>query len=214
MWNNVIYQVHDNQVMDFAPAVYNPSYCSAGETSNGYCKSAGSYVFENNTVECGDDNTQYDVCQNGVGVIGSGSIATSFIYQNNHFITLTTASGCSSGTGHAQSCTFASTNIVQTLSTANSQGYTSSETYAFSPANSKGATVGAGTNLMAQAVQNMTTLASDTTYTCTVGNGEQPSCPAEPITGRPPTAAWDSGAFLYSSSQAPQAPTNLTATVH
>jgi len=214
MWNNVIYLIHDNQVMDFAPPVYNPSYCSAGETGNGYCKAAGSYVFENNTVECGDDNTLYDQCQNGVGVVGSGSIATSLIYQNNHFITLTTASGCSTGTGHAQSCTFASTNIVQTLSTANSQGYTSSETYAFSPANSKGATVGAGTNLMAQAVQNMATLASDTTYTCTVGSGQQPSCPAEPIAGRPQSAAWDSGAFLYSSSQAPQAPTNLTATVH
>jgi hypothetical protein len=214
LWNNVIYLIHDNQVMDLAPPVYSSTYCSSGATSNDYCKTAGTYVFENNTVECGDDSTQYDVCQSNIGVVGSGSVATAVVFQNNHFITKTTASGCATGTGAPLSCTFSSTNIVQTLSTANTQGYTSSEEYAFSPANSKGATVGAGTNLMSQAQQAMSSLSNDTSYTCTVGNGEQPSCPAEPMIGRSPSGAWDSGAFLYASSQAPQAPTGLTATVH
>jgi hypothetical protein len=214
IWNNVIYLVHDNQVLDLAPPVYNPTYCTTGATSNDYCKSAGNYVLENNTVECGDDQTQYDVCQNNVGVIGSGATATSMVFQNNHFVTLTTASGCATGSGAALSCTFASTNVVQTLSTANSQGYNSSETYAFSPANSNGATVGAGSNLIAQAVQNMASLASDTTYACTTGSGEQTSCPANAVINRPQSGAWDSGAFLYTSSQAPQAPTGLTALVN
>ena len=214
LWNNVIYAIHDNQVLDMAPPVYNPTYCSSGHTPNGYCNTAGSYIFENNTVECGDDSTQYDGCQSGIGDIGSGSIATSFLYQNNHFISKTTASGCYTGSGQAQSCTFAPTNVVQTLATANGQGYNSSQTFAFSPTSATDSTVGAGTNLTQYATGNLASLANDTTYGCAIGIGNQPFCPARTTNGRPSTGAWDSGAYEFTSSgNAPQPPTGLNAMV-
>jgi hypothetical protein len=215
IWNNVIYGIHDNQVLDMAPPVYTPTYCSAGATTNYYCKTSGSYIFENNTVECGDDTAQYDQCQSNVGVVGSGSIATSFLYQNNHFITASTASGCYKGSGAASSCTFDSTNVVQTLATANSQGYKSSEAYAFSPSSSGNATVGSGSNLMSSATGNLSTLASDTTYSCVMGSGSEPTCPAQTTTSRPSTGSWNAGAYEYSSSnQSPAPPTGLSATVN
>jgi hypothetical protein len=215
MWNNVIYNIHNNQVLDMAPPVYNPSFCSSGKTSNGYCNTAGTYIFQNNTVECGDDSAQYDGCQSNIGVIGSGSTATSFIYQNNHFISASTASGCYKGSGAASSCTFDTSNVVQTLSTANSQGYNSSEPYAFSPSASGNATVGAGSNLMSAATGNLASLASDTTYSCTMGSGTEASCPAETPAPRPSSGSWDAGAYLYSSSsQKPAPPSGLAAQVN
>jgi hypothetical protein len=215
-WNNVIYLIHDNQILDMAPPVYDPAYCGSGATGNSYCKTAGSYIFENNTVECGDDVTQYDQCQTQVGEIGSGSVATSFLYQNNHFITATTATGCYTGSGAALICTFAPSNIVQTLSTANSQGYNSGQAYAFSPTSSSNSTVGAGINLMSLANGILGSMASDTTY----GVGYNPVshtviAPSRTSNSRPSLGAWDTGAYEYSSSssQAPQPPTGLSAAV-
>ena len=215
MWNNVIYGIHDNQVLDMAPPVYSSTYCGAGATSNSYCKAAGNYIFENNTVECGDDTTQYDGCQSNIGVVGSGAIANSFLFQNNHFISATTAGGCSSASGHASSCTFASTNVIQTLSVANSQGYSSSQAFAFSPGSSGNATVGAGSNLMSSATGNLSTLASETTYSCVMGSETEATCPAQTTTSRPSAGSWNAGAYEYSSSnQAPTPPTGLTAAVN
>lgn len=198
MWNNVIYAIHDDQILDMAPPVYNSAYCGSGRTSNGYCSTAGTYIFENNTVECGDDATRYDQCQTNVGNISSGSVSTAFIYQNNHFITATTATGCATGTGAALSCNFASSNVVQTLTTANAQGFNSSQLYAFSPTAPTAATVVAdGANLSLSAVGSLATLTSGTTYSCTNGTGNQPTCPAHPSWSRPTTGAWNAGAYSF-----------------
>ena len=209
MWNNVIYAVHDNQILDMGPPVHDPTHCSSGATGNNYCTTAGNYVFENNTVQCGDDSTQYDVCQSGIGVLGSTSIANSFVFQNNHFIGATTASGCSSGSGHALSCTFAASNVVQTLAAANRQGYSSSEIFAFSPSQSSNSTVGVGTALTLSWPGGYST--NDTTYACTDGSGNQPSCPARITVGRPSTGVWDAGAYR---SFSPAAAQNLNGVAH
>jgi hypothetical protein len=198
MWNNVIDLVHDNQILDFAPPVYNPKYCSTGATGNSYCTTSGNYVFENNTVECGDDAQQYDQCQLNVGVVGSGAKANSFLYQNNHFITLTAASGCASGSGAAANCTFGASNVVQTLATANSQGYKSSQPFAFLPTAVGNATVGTATSLLLSAAGNLATLASDTTYACALGSGNQPVCPQRSPSIRPLTGKWNAGAYQFS----------------
>ena len=213
MWNNVIYGIHDNQVLDLAPPVYNPTYCSTGQTSNSYCNTAGSYILENNTVECGDDSTQYDVCQTNVGVIGSGSIAESVLFQNNHFISLSTNGGCATGSGKAASCTFASSNVIQKLSTANAQGYSSSQVNAFSPTASSNATVGAGADLTSNANGKLSTLAADSTYACDLGN-DAAYCPGRTTNPRPTSGAWNSGAYEFAGGNLPTPPTGLAAVVH
>lgn len=213
MWNNVIYGIHDNQVLDMAPPVYTATYCSTGATGNDYCTTAGNYIFENNTVECGDDTTLYDVCQANLGVVGSGAKANSFVYQNNHFITATTASGCATGGGAATSCTFGSSNIVQVLSTANGQGYKSSQNFAFSPTASGNATVGAGVNLNPPTSGLLATVARDTTYACTMANGNLPSCPQRTTVGRV-SPGWDAGAYQFSGTTTVGPPTNLQTSVN
>jgi hypothetical protein len=123
------------------------------------------------------------------------------------------------------------TALAMTNSVATSDGYTSSQTYAYSPRNGSSPTVGAGTNegthnsafcsalntaagsdsYLADAVfacQNGTRYAciyNSTTHTM--------SCPGQTTIARPPSGAWDAGAYQVSSSQAPQPPTNFLVTV-
>lgn len=92
-------------------------------------------------------------------------------------------------------------NVTQSVSAATSQGFTSSETYAYSPASGTSGTAGAGTNLMSLASGNSATLALDTAY----------GGPRTAI-ARPASGAWDVGAYQYSSSGAsgpPSPPTNV-----
>jgi hypothetical protein len=207
LWDNVVYAIHDNQVLDLAHPVYNSSYCSTGQNSQGYCNNAGGFILENNTVECGDDTTQYDQCQSNVGFAG----AASFLYKNNHFITATTAKSCASGTTN---CTMDATNIVQTLGTANSQGYKSSQAFAFSPTASGNSTVGAGLSLNPPTTGFLATSAKDTTYACTMGTGNQPSCPDRSTLSRPLTGVWDAGAYQFGGSTTIAPPTNLRTSVN
>jgi hypothetical protein len=211
MWNNVIYGVNGNQVLDFAPPIYTAKYCSTGATNNSYCSTSGNYVFENNTVECGDDAHQYDQCQSNVGVVGSGAKANSMLYRNNHFITLTAAAGCATGSGAPVTCTFASSNVVQTLSVANSQGYNSSQAFAFSPTATGNATVAKGIGLNPPFAGDLATSASDTTYACAVASGNRTSCPKRATLSR--GATWDAGAYQFSST-ALNPPTDMVTTVH
>jgi hypothetical protein len=206
VWNNVMYGNDlggDGNVIDLAPPVYNGSgTCPQGATGNNYCLAAGNYLLENNTFECGSDSQLYDNCQVGIGDIGSGSIANSVLYRNNHFITATGAAGtCYTGTGQPTSCTFATSNVVQSLTTANGQGYNSSQTYVFYPT-SGGSTIGAGSNQTSGWPGANT---NDTTYSCTdVSNVS--TCPARTSNTRPSSGAWNSGAYEFVSSGQASAP--------
>lgn len=211
LFNNLIYAVHDSQVMDMAPPVYNGgANCPEGATGNDYCLAAGNYYVWNNTVECGDDSTQYNQCQSNVGLIGSGSTASLFDYENNHFIAASTSSGCAQGSGAPKTCTFASSNVVETLSQANGYGYTSSEKFPFSPVKLNAPTVGAGTNLSSTASGVAAAVTSDTTDSCTLAPGDVPRCPARIQVNRPGTGAWYVGAY---ESLLPGTPLSLTGSV-
>jgi hypothetical protein len=192
IFNNVIYGVHDTQVLDVpAPPVYSSTYCSSGPNGQGYCNYGGNIVLENNTVQCGDDTTQYITgCSSSLAPYGSSGTNT-YVSRNNHLIVLNlTGTGC----GATSNCTFTS-NTVQTQSTANGQGYNSSQTYAFYPT-SGGSTIGAGTNLTGSWPIGST---NDTQYGCTnVSNVS--TCPARTSNTRPSSGAWDIGAYQYTSS--------------
>lgn len=215
LWNNVITQVHDNQVTDLAHPVYQSSFCSSGQNAQGYCNNAGNFILVNNTIECGDDKTQYDLCQNQVGFAGGQS----FFYQSNHFISASNASGCKSG---LNGCTFDSSNTVQTLSVANKQGYSSHETYAFSSKAGGNATIGAGINqgVLCTAITLIDAAAGaaclkDTTYGVSYSTSDHTvSYPAR--SAQPRGLSWDSGAYQYSSSTSTtvQPPTSLVTTVN
>lgn len=198
IFNNVIYGVHNSQVDMLAPPVYDSSYCSAGATSNNYCLKTGNQDIWNNTIQCGDDSAQYNVCTTSVGNPGSGSQANSVDYANNMIIGTGTSGSCATGAGAPASCTFASSNILMTQSTATADGYTSSETFPFSPSASNSPTVGRGTNLTTSAVGNLAGLASSTTDACKyVTSNHTVSCPARTPVSRGST--WDVGAYQYTS---------------
>jgi len=94
-----------------------------------------------------------------------------------------------------------SNNVTQSVSTAASLGFSSSETYAYSPTSGSSGTVGAGMNLMSLASGNSATLALDTSF----GGKRSPNT-------RPSGGSWDAGAYQYSSSGksiVPSPPTNV-----
>jgi len=108
-------------------------------------------------------------------------------------------------------------NVLMSPSTATSQGYTSSETYAYSPTAGTNGTVGKGKTICSvekTCTGNFAALANDTNYACsqqTVNGVVQVVCPSRTVVPRQGSA----GAYEYASSgSAPTAPTGLTAVVH
>src|SRR4029077_13899624 len=136
-----------------------------------------------------------DVCMRTIGR-GNGNFGVIDI-ENNH---------CISDVGMITLGTNANTykntnNVLMDTSAAASQGYTSSETYAYSPTSGSSGTVGAGTNLSGLASGNAATLDKDITY-----------AGVRPTNSRPSSGAWDAGAYQFSSSGAsgaPAPPTNV-----
>jgi hypothetical protein len=214
VWNNVVYSIHDNQVIDLAQPVYNATYCSTGESGQGYCNNLGTFVMYNNTVECGDDTTRYDFCGSNWGSTANNA---GLVFKNNHFIDNTSASGCASG---AVNCTFAASNIVESLSQANAQGYSSGQIFAFIPTSSSGTgsdllVTGKGENLSTVATGSLASLMNDTAY----GIGYNAVfhtvvVPARATNPRPQGTgtSWDSGAY-YMSGGAVAPPQGLATTI-
>ena len=174
----------------------------------------GTYYVFNNTFECGNDSSTA-ACIAGPG---SQTMTLQVHSQNNHYIT-STSPACVSQYG--QTCT-ETTDLTESVSTAKGYGYTSSETYAFSPTSSSSPTVGQGTNQSSLcstiAVANSaagTACQSDTTY----GVGYNTSnhtviTPQRTTNTRPSTGAWDIGAYEETASgSSPNPPTGLTAIV-
>ena len=181
----------------------------------------GTWYFFNNTMECGTDT---NLC-GGSGVIdggGTSGMTFHFHFGNNHVINSTTNDfSCSYST--CDTPTPLNADLVQVLTTANSQGYTSTSSYAFEPTSGSGSTVGAGGN--AQSI--CTTIAGlnsaagmacqhDTGYACNYNTSNHTvSCPDRTDNARPATGAWDIGAYLYNGGETPpNPPANLTSVVN
>jgi hypothetical protein len=143
VFNNVIYDTDTGNVLDFAASL---------KTSP-----SGSIVFWNNTVECGQDSNPNAVCAGGIN-----SQISAVTLQNNHFITNAASYWATNGVTPTQV-----SNLFQTKSAAASQGYTSSEAYAFSPtaAYPTDSTPGKGTSAAALcAASGVSACNNDTAY--------------------------------------------------
>lgn len=158
----------------------------------------GASFMANNTLECGPDNksTSY-TC---VYVDRSG--VTSSLLYNNHLIT--------SNEVPYQPATTSSNQVVQTLGAAKRREYTSSETYVFSPARDRSATVGAGKNLTSTCSLSplLAPLCQDTTYGVLYNPSDNTvTSPARAPCNRPKTGSWDAGAYQFSCADGSASPT-------
>jgi len=176
----------------------------------------GTYHWFNNTIECGTDTNLI-----GAACFGNGETGNTLTVKstNDHAISSVNGStGCSINGG---ACSSVTTDLLQSLSTANGQGYTSSQTYAFSPTSGSNATVGTGTNNQAlcttiSAINPAAGSAcqSDTTYAVAYNTTNHTVTPARTPNARPSSGVWDIGAYQYGGTTGgPNPPTNLTAVV-
>ena len=191
VFNNVIYDTGQANCFDMA-------YPNTGGA-------AGSIVAINNTIECGPDAGtpagQALQCLAGFH---------SCTFQNNHVVS-TAAGVLPCGSNCIQS-----NNVYQSRSVAIGQGYLPSGTYAFSPANGSGATIGSGTNLapsLCSVDSHTARLCNDTTYGVQYDATRHTiSVPGRVPTARPTSGTWDAGAYLYGGG--PQPPSVLTGVGH
>jgi hypothetical protein len=195
IWNNLIYNYNGNG--------QGPDFPQTG----GQNPINGLY-FWNNTIVTGGNGS----CFKSSGQ--SGGVITTLVIQNNHCIT-TAGSVVGSLTGITITTETSQNNVLMTPTTASSQGYTSSETYAYSAVASTNSTVGAGTNLNGSCSGSLASLRSDTTYACAYNSTAQTvTCPGRKTNARPSTGAWDAGAYFYGGDPPPNPPTGLSAVVH
>jgi hypothetical protein len=90
-------------------------------------------------------------------------------------------------------------NVLQTLSAAATDGYSTSSNYAYDPTLGSGATVGTGANLSSECSGLISSLCSSTGYSCNwIVATESVSCPAIMPSARPSSGTWDVGAYVYS----------------
>jgi hypothetical protein len=202
VWNNLFY----NMTSSGANGPDIPQSCSTGVSAL--------YYWNNTNVD------SRNVCASFQGCSGS-NWTNAFVMQNNHCITSGTPGGSEQsggmlggGTVTGASIINISNNLVESLTTANGQGYTSSQTYPYSPASAGSPTIGQGANLSSNWPSGFST--NDTTLACseqTVNGVVESVCPMRPSNTRPPAGPtpWDIGAYTFGST--PNPPTGLSAAV-
>jgi hypothetical protein len=225
MWFNGNAGSNSNWVgYGFGNVFYNTSGGNLVNFGNHGAANYGTYYFVNNTVDCSNG---------GCGGYPSSGPYWSIYDQNNHviggsYLPLTPPSGgnvigpCSYGAGTG--CN----DLKQSESTANGQGYTSTETSPYSPASgctsSTCSTVQNGTNLASAVCSGLQSINTDAYNACMKSGSagciynttnHTLTCPNHAANARPASGAWDIGAYQFSSaqSQTPGPPTNLQYTV-
>lgn len=188
LFNNIVFDTDTGNVIDIAPPVTNNGCPSSGS----YCTSAGTVKFNNNTVECGQDSNPAAVCAAGIA-----SAIAAVDLRNNHWITNATTPNNGEWSTNGVTPT-TQTNLRQSKATANGQGYTSAQTYPFSPTDAGDGTVGTGTDLTGSCSGQLAGLCSATTvgvsYNATTHTVSYPNLAA---VSRPSGSAWDIGAYQF-----------------
>jgi hypothetical protein len=158
------------------------------------------------------------------GFAGAPSGSTVNFYNNHCIIPGTTAGNNGSQCSAYQGTENYLTNLLQTPAAATAQGYTASETFAYSPSSGSAGTVREGTNeqsictAMSSAGLSAAATAcqSGTGYACAYNTSTHTlTCPAMTPVARPTSGTWDVGAYEYGGTQAsaPNPPTGLTVSV-
>jgi hypothetical protein len=204
VWNNVFYNLGGANGPDI------PQSCHTGV--------AALYMFNNTFV----------VPSRAAAVSFNGCAGTSwtnaFVMSNNHCI----QASATGGSTQSQGCLLGGTisgattisfqdNLSMTQATAASDGYTNTQTAAYSPTSSSAPTVGTGANLTS-IFWPAGFSTNDTTYACneqTINGVVQSVCPERVSNGRPSSGAWSIGAYQFgaSSGSALNPPSGLTAVV-
>ncbi|MGB7601556.1 MAG: hypothetical protein WBM24_14695 [Candidatus Sulfotelmatobacter sp.] len=185
-----------NNIID-ASAVSGNVFNIGGHPSDG---NTGTYTVENNTI----------IANNGGTCMGNGesSPRSTTNFANNHCIN---GSIICDGTG--TTCNNLGGNLLQTMSTANKQGYSASELEEYSPVagctSSTCSTVGAGVSLASSCSASMTELCSSVTYP----SYDSATHRMGVMAANARSAAWDIGAYQFASGSSPNPPTGLSATV-
>jgi hypothetical protein len=209
-FNNVIYNVYPGNEIDFG-----------GHNAVNY----GTWYFFNNTIGCGTDSAQ-GMCGGAVGQGNTGGRMVENI-MNNHWIMANAQPFCNGYVPGTQYVCNETGDLVQTFSTASSQGYTSRSLYAFQPTNANGSTITTAASATTAATRQSLCAAigvvdatagaacqSDTTYACMYDTTNHVMrCPTRTTVAR--AAEPNIGAYQFSSSQAssPNPPVDLTVTV-
>jgi len=210
-FNNLMYDVANENYWDVAgPPTYS---CS---------NTGGQFMFNNTLV---DGNQPCNLGPNSTG----GKYLTVYNEQLINTPYDSSGSGCTGGPASA-------TNLAMTASTAITQGYligsggtTNSDTCAndttpCAPGASTNGTVGAGANHAAYCTSlasytSEPAIGTDAAKACQYGTTDgcsynssthTMSCPSQTAVARPTSAAWDSGAYQFSGSQATNAPQPVT----
>lgn len=212
------YYIYGNHIWNEPSGTFgcNTAWGNLGETD---------YIF-NNVFDQILSNPNFPQAANGVAMfiynnsvastggqcwVANGSPTTTFVYQNNHCMTTGTPTGSAQSGGAilntvSSPTTTVSNNATVSITSANSQGYTSGSTYSWQPTSANcnsiatGCPIGAGTNLTSTATGALAPLANDTLYGCTkqtVSGVIESVCPARASSTRPTSGAWDADGYQF-----------------
>jgi hypothetical protein len=208
IFNNVFY---DNMNTQYGVMPVGCVYLNAAPQTGG---SQAVYIY-NNTL--GDASCQFTFANANAPLLSFNGTGT---FENNHFVGYSPAALSSvyvinSSNVHATIKDNGS-EIFQTTSVANGQGYTASNNYA--PTSNSGASVGAGSNLTSSCstFSSDSALCSGTSDGVTeqaADGGQSAVFPAIAIVSRPSPGAWDAGAYEFGAGGPPTPPTGLSAIV-
>lgn len=186
-WNNVTYDTMTGNVFYIGDALTSPG---------------GTLYTYNNTLEGGPDSSPSAVC-----FTVAGGTAMHLTFENNHCVTNNSSILFQS---NGSATVTQTTNVLQTKSVANGQGYSATQTYAFSPTATGNSTVGMGTSLTGLCSSSLT-LCTDTTYSVIYNAAAHTAVsPARTTSGRPASLPWDIGAFQFGGSSNPPNPVTVT----
>jgi hypothetical protein len=164
---------------------------SIGSSSN------SQILIYNNTIEVAPTNGNPNLTP-----FGNTSFPGQITSRNNHYITNDTngAAGCGrmfTGTANVNGgVTSCSGDVFQTIAAANAQGYTSAGDFA--PTAASTATIGTGTNEIAEGSAFGPAFLKSTTNGCAYDSATHTvECPAVTANPRPSSGPWDVGAYQH-----------------